>query len=1238
MNIARTTIGWLAHFERGAWRRIWLPGLLLLGLLAGHVGLAQALTTVYEAEDATLSGPRVATNHVGYSGTGFADFGTTVGEYIEWTVTAAVGGPVTLDFRYANGSNIDRPLELRVNGVVVDPSLSFPQTGNWDTWGTVSVNVVLNPGANTIRVTSIINNGPNMDYLAVTEPDTPTPSPTPLPTATPTATPTPAWTPTPSPTPLPSPTPTSGPSPTPSPTPTPGATFEIPHGGYLTHPNRCATCHRIHTGQGPRLLFVSAVDNAFCYTCHDGTGASAATIVSTHGNNDFSGREEAVFGGLKCTQCHDPHGTGNLYAIREEIRLTDGASPITDGPVSFTATTGSQSYDDGASPYNERLCTVCHANTANPGYPMTNHVGGANHLGGYDFTGQDCTSCHPHSADADRFNEDGFMPIGGCTICHSVAQDNGDGVPPGGRRAVVPEFSYNSHHVNGAVTDDDCRACHYIQDHTSGYVKLYDADNPANVIVLNGDPRTDPAEAAKLEAFCLACHDGDGAGGFAPFSDGTMPPVVDATLWNAGAHKNAGSTTCFDCHDNGHGSNKARLLAPFDYTNDGDPDDPLRQEERFCYQCHDGSVAATDVQAEFGRSSHHNVALTDQADGSKVECIHCHDPHTASATAKVINPDTGAPWSGALTAFCLTCHDGAPPAGVTFAGGGTGSAVSPHSNQDVTPVEGPFATECRQCHEPHGADNLALIRSQVEVTTGITVGPITFTATSGPNSYDDGTSPATSRICVACHQDPNNPGYPMTNHEGGAGHGGGLDFTASDCTLCHPHDVDGDSSTLDGFMPDPKCTGCHQFPLGTRRQIVGTGGDFSRTSHHVQGTVTDDDCKVCHEMSQHQGGTVRLYDVDTGAVIPYTGGAIPEAFCLACHDADGANGNTTPFSDGVLVPDINAGWSTSSHAAGLTCYDCHDNGHGSNKIGLLATWNAAPDGDPDDPMRQEERFCYQCHDGSVASTDIQSEFNRATHHDVALTDQNASGAKVECINCHNPHLDNAANQNINPDNWYQPWTGARRDFCLTCHDGSPPTGTGPAPAVTFPAGWQGTGYDKSAYLGSAHDSLLGNWGCSHCHDEHGSNNLATLLDTYVVTDYNNYALNDYALCWTCHIEPNVMSWNKNDRNHFKDLHKKHVSGERAPCVICHDPHAPWDAGEPGLISFDVAYRDGYDNYDFQILNGYNLSSAFGYDAGANRGYCYVNCHGVNHNPKQYDRFNLLTYDCTACHPGGPPPP
>ncbi len=263
--------------------------------------------------------------------------------------------------------------------------------------------------------------------------------------------------------------------------------------------------------------------------------------------------------------CHEPHGSTNLSAIRQYPEV-EASTPITVGPVTFTATTGLNSFDDGTSATSSRLCVACHESPDNQGYPMTNHVGAADHLGGANYEGQYCIDCHPHSADGTRTNLDGFMPVGGCTNCHAVPQDNGDGVPVGGRRAVVPDFENNSHHVQGTVGDIDCVACHEMTQHQQGQVRLKNADTGA-VLALIDRPSNDPAVAAALEPWCLACHDANGAGGAAPFSDGIMPPVIDATAWAAASHDTSAAVgTCWNCHDNGHGSVKQKLLAPWDAT------------------------------------------------------------------------------------------------------------------------------------------------------------------------------------------------------------------------------------------------------------------------------------------------------------------------------------------------------------------------------------------------------------------------------------------------------------------------------------------------------------------------------------------------------------------------------------------------------------------------------------------------------------------------------------------------
>ncbi|MEV2271277.1 glycosyl hydrolase family 28 protein [Nonomuraea africana] len=121
--------------------------------------------TVLEAENATISQGVVESNHAGFTGTGFVNGDNVVGSSVEWTVNAAQAGTATLAFRFANGTAINRPMD--VAGTLVD----FPGTGAWTTWATRSITVPLNAGANLIRATATTaNGGPNLDHLAVTGP------------------------------------------------------------------------------------------------------------------------------------------------------------------------------------------------------------------------------------------------------------------------------------------------------------------------------------------------------------------------------------------------------------------------------------------------------------------------------------------------------------------------------------------------------------------------------------------------------------------------------------------------------------------------------------------------------------------------------------------------------------------------------------------------------------------------------------------------------------------------------------------------------------------------------------------------------------------------------------------------------------------------------------------------------------------------------------------------------------
>jgi len=120
----------------------------------------------YEAENATLSQATVATNHTGFSGTGFVDYTNVAGSFVEWTnVTAAAAGNVTLTFRYANGTTVNRPMAVSVNGGS-PVTVNFNGTGSWNTWANATVIVPLTAGSNTIRATATTaNGGPNVDWL-----------------------------------------------------------------------------------------------------------------------------------------------------------------------------------------------------------------------------------------------------------------------------------------------------------------------------------------------------------------------------------------------------------------------------------------------------------------------------------------------------------------------------------------------------------------------------------------------------------------------------------------------------------------------------------------------------------------------------------------------------------------------------------------------------------------------------------------------------------------------------------------------------------------------------------------------------------------------------------------------------------------------------------------------------------------------------------------------------------------
>ncbi len=134
---------------------------------------ACGLGTACQAEDGRLSGGEsVNYDHTGYTGRGFtADYGQ-VSAADAWSVTGvAAAGSYDMQVRYANGGSADRTLSIQVNGTGAG-QITLPPTGSWDSWATVSRQVALNAGTNTVGTLCAAGDGcnVNLDSVAVTQP------------------------------------------------------------------------------------------------------------------------------------------------------------------------------------------------------------------------------------------------------------------------------------------------------------------------------------------------------------------------------------------------------------------------------------------------------------------------------------------------------------------------------------------------------------------------------------------------------------------------------------------------------------------------------------------------------------------------------------------------------------------------------------------------------------------------------------------------------------------------------------------------------------------------------------------------------------------------------------------------------------------------------------------------------------------------------------------------------------
>ncbi|WP_069462311.1 TIM-barrel domain-containing protein [Actinacidiphila rubida] len=129
-----------------------------------------------EAEQLPVSGVSVATDHTGYTGSGFVAGFQGAGASMSAGVDVPAAGTYQFDTRYANaqggdGQNTTRSLTLTVDGGA-PRTVSLPSTGDWNSWSLATSSVQLSAGHHTLKLarTAADSGNVNVDSVAVVTP------------------------------------------------------------------------------------------------------------------------------------------------------------------------------------------------------------------------------------------------------------------------------------------------------------------------------------------------------------------------------------------------------------------------------------------------------------------------------------------------------------------------------------------------------------------------------------------------------------------------------------------------------------------------------------------------------------------------------------------------------------------------------------------------------------------------------------------------------------------------------------------------------------------------------------------------------------------------------------------------------------------------------------------------------------------------------------------------------------
>lgn len=549
-------------------------------------------------------------------------------------------------------------------------------------------------------------------------------------------------------------------------------------------------------GLGDGNLLVRDNASPLCSACH---------ALADHGS-ESAGRAYGAWT-TTCRDCHQPHGTRNVFLVRESITppWVTGTEPPQPKAVRLATRVGfspeggvgdraraSFANGDGSGP-----CQACHTRTA-----RWRGAGGADeiHRG-------DCAFCHRHAR--------GFASR--CADCHPAPPATGAHAAHRGASAPAPPFPSDPRPLG-------CGSCHPTDPALHGDGARQVVLNAA--LVLPGGTRTSGAElaGAALQTSCLvACH----------FPLGAPVPAAPVR-WDAAG----GPLPCTSCHTkiNPSGVPPTARAGPSLHDPIFSEARPASGEPTTCYSCHD--PARHDAEHLTG-----DAALLARAAVETV-CIACHTPPSgpaAGAQGQVLH--RGADAAGSTTPPPFPGWSTVPVDSTTgdFHGGRRGTCFGPSGPApcapDVTPTgyggtlrepysRGEPAIPCVTCHAGHASENAFLL---APVVNGVAIPPRSI----------DRAGVGAEKLCEACHaggrHDRCRECHGAVVCENGQCWMDPSIYSidpapaGSACFWCHGHEgirrwTEPYTGAADhGSGPDSACTHCHGFGMPATSYALGLG-------------------------------------------------------------------------------------------------------------------------------------------------------------------------------------------------------------------------------------------------------------------------------------------------------------------------------------------------------------------------------------------------------------------------------